>query len=69
MRLAEQGRLDLDTPVRTYLPGLRLADEQVAAQVTLRQLFNHTAGWAGDYFDDTGNGDDALAHVFLPWIA
>ena len=25
------------------------------------QLLNHTAGWAGDMMDDTGDGDDALA--------
>ena len=63
MRLAEQGRLDLDAPVRAYLPNLRLSDDQAATHVTLRHLFNHTGGWAGDYFDDTGNGDDALARI------
>jgi CubicO group peptidase (beta-lactamase class C family) len=63
MRLVEQGRLDLDAPVRTYLPDLRLADEAVAAQVTLRHLFTHTGGWPGDYFEDTGSGDDALARI------
>src|SRR5262245_5789600 len=63
MRLVEQGRLDLDAPIRTYLPGLRLADETAAAGVTLRPLFSHTGGWVGDYFDDLGNGDDALAKI------
>jgi CubicO group peptidase (beta-lactamase class C family) len=63
MRLAEQGQLDLDAPVRIYLPELRLADERVAATVTLRHLFNHTGGWAGDYFEDLGSGDDALARI------
>ena len=63
MRLVEQGKLDLDAPVRTYLPDLRLADEAVAAGVTLRHLLQHTAGWAGDYFEDTGAGDDALAQM------
>ncbi len=38
MRLVEAGQLDLDAPVRTYLPDLRLADEAVAAGVTLRHL-------------------------------
>jgi CubicO group peptidase (beta-lactamase class C family) len=63
MRLVEQGRLDLDAPVRAYLPQLRLADESAAAGVTLRHLFSHTGGWVGDYFDDLGNGDDALARI------
>src|SRR5690349_17296976 len=35
MRLVERGRLDLEAPVRTYLPDLRLADADVAARVTL----------------------------------
>lgn len=61
MRLVEAGRLDLDRTVRTYLPGFRTADESASARVTVRQLLNHTAGWYGDYFEDTGSGDDALA--------
>lgn len=61
MRLVEQGKLDLDTPIRAYLPDLRLADESVAAQVTIRHLLTHTTGWVGDIFDDTGWGDDDLA--------
>lgn len=63
MHLVEDGRLALDAPVRTYLPGLRMADEEVAAQVTVRHLFTHTGGWTGDYFDDLGPGDDALARM------
>lgn len=61
LRLVEQGKVDLQAPVRTYVPELRLKDEEVARQVTIRQLFNHTAGWEGDLMDDTGPGDDALA--------
>ncbi|HVU14223.1 MAG TPA: serine hydrolase domain-containing protein [Phototrophicaceae bacterium] len=61
MRLVEQGKLDLDAPIRTYLPDLRLSSADLTAQVTLRHLFTHTSGWSGDYFDDFGNGDDALA--------
>jgi CubicO group peptidase (beta-lactamase class C family) len=60
VRLAEQGLVDLDAPVRTYVPELVLKDEEVAARVTVLQLLNHTAGWDGDLMDDMGNGDDAL---------
>ncbi len=63
MRLVEEGRLDLDAPVRRYLPELRLADETVAAAVTMRHLLTHTGGWVGDYFDPIGPGDDALAQM------
>ena len=60
MVLVEKGLVDLDAPVRTYLPELSLKDEDVAAKVTVLQLLNHTAGWMGDVFEDTGDGDDAL---------
>ena len=60
MRLVEQGKVDLGAPVRTYLPEFSLKDENVAANVTVLQLFNHTAGWEGDMMDDTGDGDDAI---------
>ena len=65
MRLIEMGKLSLDTPVRTYLPDLRLADEHTAANVTLRHLLTHTGGWEGDYFNDFGRGEDALAKMIL----
>jgi CubicO group peptidase (beta-lactamase class C family) len=60
MRLVEQGLLDLDAPLRTYLPDFHLADEAVAARVTLRQCLNHSAGWLGDCYTDFGRGADAL---------
>jgi CubicO group peptidase (beta-lactamase class C family) len=63
MRLVERGELDLDVPVRTYLPEMKLSDEDVAARVTMRHLLTHTGGWIGDYFDDLGSGEDALARI------
>src|SRR5436305_13522088 len=49
MRLVEQGKIDLDAPVRTYVPELRLKDEDVARRVTGLQLLNHSAGWPGNF--------------------
>ena len=63
MILVERGELDLDAPVRRYLPTLALADDGVAARVTMRHLLTHTAGWVGDYFSDHGAGDDALEGI------
>ncbi|HNS50106.1 MAG TPA: serine hydrolase domain-containing protein [Anaerolineae bacterium] len=63
LRLVEAGKIELDTPIRSYLPELKLADESVAARVTLRHLLTHTGGWMGDYFNDFGMGDDALARM------
>ncbi len=63
MQLAEQGRVDLDAPVRKYLKDLKLRDESVAQRVTTRHLLTHMGGWVGDYFNDFGNGDDALGKM------
>ncbi len=61
MRLVEAGQIDLAAPVRQYLPELVLADEATAAAVTVLQLLNHTAGWAGDALGNVHDqGDDAL---------
>ena len=65
MRLVEQGNLDLGERVRTYVPELKLKDEEVAREVTLLHLLNHTAGWQGDLEINTGDGDDALAKYIV----
>ena len=69
MRLVEQGLVDLDAPVRTYLPDLTLADESVAARVTLRQLLDHSAGFLGEYYPDTGRGADAISRYVAGMVA
>jgi len=61
MKLVEQGKLDLDATVRTYLPDFKVVDEETSQTVTIRHLMTHTSGWAGDFFADTGPGDDAAA--------
>jgi len=60
MLLMERGEIDLEAPVRRYLPEFMLQDEDVVQNVTVLQLLNHTAGWEGDLSDNTGDGDDAL---------
>ncbi|WP_353114532.1 serine hydrolase domain-containing protein [Microbacterium sp.] len=60
MQLVDEGLLDLDVPVRTYLPDFVLADDDAAAAITARQLLSHVAGFEGDIFTDTGLGDDAV---------
>jgi CubicO group peptidase (beta-lactamase class C family) len=61
MRLVTGGQVELDAPVRRYVPELRLKDERAAAQVTVLNLLNHTAGLDWGLIIDTGEGDDALA--------
>ena len=65
MQLVDEGCLDLDQPVRRYLPEFRIADESAAASITARQLLSHTAGFEGDIFTDTGKGDDCLEKYVL----
>ncbi|WP_410581015.1 serine hydrolase [Amycolatopsis sp. lyj-108] len=60
MRLVDEGLLDLDAPIADVVPELRLADPDVAKQVTMRHLLTHTSGIDGDVFTDTGRGDDTL---------
>ena len=60
MQLAEQGKVDLDAPVRKYIKDFKLRDRNVTKEVTIRHLLTHMSGWIGDYFNDFGNGDDAL---------
>jgi CubicO group peptidase (beta-lactamase class C family) len=68
LQLVENGALDLDAPIRRYLPTFRLADDDVAERVTTRHLLTHTGGWYGDYFADPSRGDDALERI-LPELA
>src|SRR5690348_3367398 len=44
IQFVEEGLLDLDEPVRTYLPGFTVADPQVSAGITSRHLLSHTHG-------------------------
>jgi CubicO group peptidase (beta-lactamase class C family) len=61
MMLVEEGKLDLDTPIRHYLPDFEVRDAHARDTVTARHLLTHTSGFDGDHFTDTGRGDDALA--------
>ena len=60
MQLVDEGKVDLDVPIRRYLPEFRIADESAAARITTRQLLCHTAGFEGDIFTDTGLDDDCV---------
>lgn len=42
--LADEGKVELDAPVRTYLPDFSLADPVASATVTVRDLLTHRSG-------------------------
>jgi len=43
-QLADQGRLDLDSPVQAYIPWFRVADQEASRMITIRHLLNHSSG-------------------------
>ncbi len=45
MQLVEQGKLDLDADIRTYLPEGFLTKLRYKDKITLTHLMNHTGGW------------------------
>src|SRR5262249_37343918 len=61
MCLVAKGLVELKAPVRQYVSELKLADEQAAAEITVLNLLNHTAGLDWGLILDTGEGDDALS--------
>ena len=74
LMLADEGLIDLDLPVRTYLPDFEVRDAHARDTVTVRDLLRHSSGFDGDVFIDTGRGDDALPRYMdeirdLPQIA
>ena len=43
-QLAVEGKLSLDKPVRTYLPGIAFYNEELTSRVTLRDMLSHRTG-------------------------
>lgn len=52
MRLVDQNVLDLDQPIRTYIPWLKLHSDEACDKLTLRMLLTHSSGYM--------NGGDAI---------
>lgn len=48
LQLYEQGKVQLDEPVQTYLPDFNRANDSRRGKVTVRMLLTHTSGLAGD---------------------
>src|SRR3546814_7775102 len=68
MQLVEEGALDLDAPIRRYLPDFATADA-VTATLTVRQLLMHTSGMDGDFFpavDADGTSAQSVQQMRAP---
>ncbi|MDX9809708.1 MAG: serine hydrolase domain-containing protein [Sphaerochaetaceae bacterium] len=57
MLLADQGIIDLDETVATYLPDFTMADERYT-EITVRMLLNHSSGLLGSYLSNLGTYDN-----------
>lgn len=61
MALVDAGRLDLQAPIRTYLPDFRVQDDETSRTVSLWHCLTHTPGWEGQ-IATADRGAEALAH-------
>lgn len=52
MKLVDDGKLNLDTPVVKYIPEFKMADDRYK-EITPRMLLNHSSGLMGSSFKNT----------------
>jgi CubicO group peptidase (beta-lactamase class C family) len=63
MSLVERGLVDLDAPVKRYLPELVLGEHGMTDALVVRHLVTHTTGLdAAIMIADIGEGDEAIAN-------
>jgi CubicO group peptidase (beta-lactamase class C family) len=60
MRLVEEGKVELDAPVKKYLPEFRLATPEYESLITIRHLLNHTSGLSDKGMPNTSFGKNTL---------
>lgn len=70
MMLVDDGKVDMDKPLTTYISDFKMADERYK-QITPRMLMNHSAGLYGSHYknsmllgdNDTQNYDQLLSNL------
>jgi len=60
LSLVEEGKLQLDAPVKEIVPWLTLSDKKTEEGVTLRHLLSHTSGLEAEYTPDGFREESAL---------
>jgi CubicO group peptidase (beta-lactamase class C family) len=64
MELVEAGKVELDAPVRRYIPWFQVADQEASERITVRNLLNHTSGLSraagGEYLQKQDDSKGAL---------
>lgn len=61
MSLVEDGKLNLDVPVKSYVPEFEVSDAKATQAITLRHLLSMSAGIDNGDYGDYGVGEDAIA--------
>ncbi|WP_043163240.1 serine hydrolase domain-containing protein [Salinispora tropica] len=64
LQLVGEGKVDLDEPIETYLPGLIRGDGIDGRQITVRQVLQQTSGLPG-YVDDIAPDFFLLRHTYF----
>ena len=57
LRLAQEGRFDLDAPIQSILTSYELPETEFKGEVTPRRILNHTAGLSVDGFNGYRTGE------------
>ena len=65
MQLVEEEALALNDRVIDHLPAFGVADPDTTANVTIADLLTHTSGIDGDFFENTGTGEDKVERFVL----
>jgi len=63
--LESDGLINLDSPLKFYIPDFELADREASKQITIRQLLNHTSGIPGTFAEPLAfhDGEDAFREL------
>lgn len=64
MQLVEQGKLDLDTDIRTYLPEDFNKQWKINYPITMRNIMNHSSGY-GEYTFDLIDSNESSEEIGL----
>ena len=68
LQLVDEGRIDLDRPLKSYLPEFRVADAEATERITVKMLLNHTNGINGELTPEAGHDRERIEDA-LPRIA
>src|SRR4029079_9476578 len=64
--LVDEGKVNLDAPVATYIPDFRLSDPLASQEVTVRDLLTHRTGLARNeimWYGSNASRDDIVRRL------